>query len=78
MTALPKLVSLQSVRLIRGLSEFLGIQKGDILEQLKFETRAGGRESPDAPNTIQAFVVKLQVQSAGIYQIAATCLNPCF
>jgi hypothetical protein len=43
--ALPKLVSLQGVRLIRGQSEFLGIQKGDILEQLKLEMKAGGRKT---------------------------------
>lgn len=53
---LPKLVMLQSVRVIRGQSEFFGVQKGDILEQLKFEMKAGGRKSPDAPNTIQAFI----------------------
>lgn len=54
--ALPKLVSLRGIRLIRGQTEFLGIQKGDVLEQLKLDVKAGGRKSPDAPSTLQAFV----------------------
>ncbi len=54
--ALSRLVSLQGVRLIRSQSEFLGIQKGDVLEQLKLEMKAGGRKSPDAPHTVQTFV----------------------
>jgi hypothetical protein len=54
--ALPPAVSLQTVRLIRCQSEFLGIQKGDVLEQLKLDLRAGGRKSPNAPNVLQAFV----------------------
>lgn len=55
-SALPRLVSLQSVRLIRSQSEFFGIQKGDVLEQLKLEMKVGGRKSPDVPTTVQAFV----------------------
>lgn len=54
--ALPKLVSLRGVRLIRGQTEFLGIQKGDVLERLKLDLKAGGRKSPDAPNVLQAFI----------------------
>lgn len=55
-TALPRLVSLQTVRLIRSQVEFVGIRKGDVLEHLKLEMKAGGRKSPDTPNTVQAFV----------------------
>jgi hypothetical protein len=55
-TALLRLVALQRVRLIRSQAEFLGIQKGDVLEQLKMEMKAGGRKSPDTPNVVQAFV----------------------
>lgn len=55
-SALPRLVALQSVRLIRSQSEFFGMQKGDVLEQLKLEMKIGGRKSPDVPNTVQAFV----------------------
>ncbi len=54
--ALTKLVSLQGVRLVRSQTEFVGMRKGDTLDRLKLDVKAGGRKSPDAPNVLQSFI----------------------